>query len=525
MTDWFRRVAVKSRHLDRGLAHVSDTDRGLTSTVASLPPTRWDAAMCRLSKAADHSALWVVVAGVLAVRRGAGRKAAGRGLLSIALSSGIANGILKPLLPRRRPAAAELPWHRRIPDPPTSSSFPSGHAASAAAFATAVVLENPRIAPAVVPLAAAVAYSRVHVGVHWASDVLAGAAVGSTVALATQRWWPVRPTDEARARPVDTVPDLPQGDGLVIIANPFSGPPDYDVSDEIAAALPAARLLRVTEDTRVDDQLKESIAELGDWVRAIGVAGGDGTVASAAGVADEYRLPLVVVPAGTLNHFARDVGVYDLQEAVDATQAGEAVAVDLGLVEAHPGAGDDPENPDVIRTRYFLNTASVGSYPELVRLREKWQPRWGKWPAFLAALVTVLRRSERVQVKFDDRWHEVWFIFVGNGPYHPRGMVPAWRPTLDSGLLDVRWLRADVRFSRLRVVVAMMLGALGHSRVYHQTEVAELDVELKVPSMLATDGEVVEEAGRYTFRVAKDPIPIYRRDEDRWSGRDRPFRG
>ena len=82
-----------------------------------------------------------------------------------------------------------------------------------------------------------------------------------------------------------------------------------------------------------------------------------------------------------------------------------------------------------------------------------------------------------------------------------------------------------MRFSRLRVVLALILGALGHSRVYHQREVPSLDVELLEPSMLATDGEVVEEAGRYTFRVAEKPIPVYRRDEDRWTGRDRPFQG
>jgi undecaprenyl-diphosphatase len=525
VTDWFRRVALRIPHVHRGLRAVSHRDRAVTAVVAELPPSAADRILVRLSAAADHSALWVVVAGVLAVRRGAGRKAAARGLLAIALSSATANGLMKPLFPRRRPAAAALPSYRTIPDPPMSSSFPSGHSASAAAFATAVALEKPRVAPAVVPLAAAVAYSRVHVGVHWGSDVLAGAAVGTAIALATRRWWPVRPSDEARARPVDAVPELPRGEGLVIIANPFSGPPDQDVSDAVAEAFPAAHLLRVCKDHDVDDLLEEAIDERGDWVRAVGVAGGDGTVATAASVADRHHLPLVVVPAGTLNHFARDVGVYDLQEAVDATQAGEAVAVDLGLVEAHPGGGDDPADPAVIRTRYFLNTASIGSYPELVRLREKWQPRWGKWPAFAAALVTVLHRSEKVRVRFHDEWHLVWFIFVGNGPYTPRGMVPAWRPTLDSGLLDVRWLRADVRFSRLRVALALVFAALGHSRVYHQAEVAELDVELAVPSMLATDGEVVEEAGRYTFRVAKDPIPVYRRDEERWTGRDRPFQG
>lgn len=61
--------------------------------------------------------------------------------------------------------------------------------------------------------------------------------------------------------------------------------------------------------------------------------------------------------------------------------------------------------------------------------------------------------------------------------------------------------------------------------MYGQREVAELDAELAVPGMLATDGEVVENAGRFTFRVAKEPIPVYRRDERRWTGRDRPFVG
>jgi undecaprenyl-diphosphatase len=58
-----------------------------------------------------------------------------------------------------------------------------------------------------------------------------------------------------------------------------------------------------------------------------------------------------------------------------------------------------------------------------------------------------------------------------------------------------------------------------------QREVDHLDVELRVPGMLATDGEVVEEAGRYTFRVADKPIAVYRRDEEQWSGRDRPYLG
>jgi len=508
--------------LQRAADQVNRTDSELSRVVSAIPRSPFDTAMKAASTVANHGVLWFVIAVSFAARRGASRKAAFRGVLAVAGASTVANALLKPLLPRRRPAAWELPAYQRVQSPPLSSSFPSGHAASAAAFATAVALESPRLGMAVAPLAAAVTYSRVHVGVHWASDVVAGAAVGTGVALLTRRWWPVRKTDEARARPVDTVPMLPRGAGLVNVSNQRPGDPNRDPADELKRALPAAVVVRAERGRDLDAQVDEAVTAHGDRVRAVGVAGGDGTVAAAAAVAARRSLPLVVVPTGTLNHFARDVGVYDLQEAVDATGSGQAVAVDLGVVDVHSDSGADSDS-DIVRVRWFVNTASLGSYPDLVRLREKWQPRWGKWPAFAAALVVVLHRAEPVATCIDGQWTSVWFLFVGNGPYHPRGMVPAWRPTLDSGLLDVRWVRADVRFSRLRVVVALLLGALGHSTVYVQREVTELDVQLERPGMLATDGEVVEEAGRYTFRVAKEPVPVYRRDEGRWSGRHRPF--
>lgn len=577
---------------------VNELDRAVSRRIAALPPSALDTAMKAVSTAANHSVLWFAVAAGLALRRGVTRRAAGRGALAIALASTAANAVCKPLLPRRRPAAAELPAYQKLASPPTSSSFPSGHAASAAAFATAVALDSPRLGLAVAPVAAAVAYSRVHVGVHWSSDVVAGAALGAGMAALTRRWWPVRTSDEAHAHPVDGAPALPAGAGVLMLVNQFSGDPNYDPLTDVAAALPRAEILTVQRGRSIEQQLEAALARRGHGiggeagaqadgeVRALGVSGGDGSVGAAAAVAQRHGLPLVVAPLGTLNHFARDVGVYDLVEVVDATRTGEAVAVGLGTVEVHPprrqhyplpgkevqpgvagssfsasgsegqpgiaGPGPSggrqgaqlpdcagpgrpeadaggapvggPDSESVVRVRTFVNTASIGSYPELVRLRERWQPRWGKWPAFAAALVVVLRRAEPVRVRFLGRWRTVWFLFVGNGLYHPRGMVPAWRSTLDSGLLDVRWVRADVRFSRLRVAFALILGALGHSRVYGQCAVPELDVELTVPGMLATDGEVVETSGRYTFRVASG-VAVYRRDERRWRGRPRPFLG
>ncbi|MGQ0716814.1 MAG: bifunctional phosphatase PAP2/diacylglycerol kinase family protein [Pseudonocardiales bacterium] len=508
--EWFRRQRDD----------VHEVDLAVSRWIGQQPPGRRDAVMKGLSTAANHSVLWFAIAAALAARKGATRRAALRGVLAIAATSFSTNMVLKPLLPRRRPPALELPAYQVLPDPPTSSSFPSGHAASAAAFTTAVALECPKAGLAIAPLAAAVAYSRIHTGAHWASDVVVGAAVGSGIALSTRRWWPVRMTDQARARPHGDAPVLPDGAGLVLVANQRSGDPEHDPADEIAEALPAATVLRAAEEVDLDDQLEAVLAARdahgNGAARALGVAGGDGTVAAAAAVAGRRGLPLVVVPTGTLNHFARDVGVYDLQEAVDATQAGEAVVVDLGVAEVH-GAGQAPH------TRYFLNTASLGGYSDLVRLREKWEDRWGKWPAFAAALVASLRNAQPLRVKLDGKEQKLWLLFVGNGPYHPRGMVPAWRPQLDSGLLDIRYLRADRRFSRARAIAALALGAMHHTRTYVQREAPSLDVELIGDhASLATDGEILDEAGRFTFRVAERPIAVYRRDEENWPDRPRP---
>jgi len=468
-----------------------------------------------LSTSARHSGLWLAIAAVLAARKGATRRAGLRGVLAIAATSVTAGAWLRPVLPRHRPSAEELATYQAFSGPPASSS-PSGRAAAAAAFTTAVALECPKAGLTIAGLAAAVAYSRVHVGGRRTSEVVLGAAVGSGIALSTRRWWPVRRTDEARARPHGDAPVLADGTGLVLVANQRSGNPQHDPADDIAQALPAATVLRAAAGVDLQDQLEAALDRSNGAARAVGVAGGDGTVAAAAAVAGRRGLPLVVVPTGTLNHFARDVGVYDLQEAVDATQAGEAVTVDLGVVEVHSG-GRAPH------TRYFLNTASLGGYSDLVRLREKWQGKWGKWPAFAAALVISLRNAAPLRVKLDGDEQQLWILFVGNGPYHPRGMVPAWRPRLDSGLLDIRYLRADRRFSRARAIIALMLGALRHTRTYVQREAPSLDVELIGDhAKLATDGEALDDAGRFVFRVAERPIAVYRRDEENWPDRSRP---
>ncbi len=175
--EWFRRVTDD----------VNAADRAIVSRLAELPASALDPAMRALSTAANHSLLWLAIAALLASRQGVTRRAAWRAVVAIGGASFVANAVLKPLVPRRRPPADVLPAQRTLADPPTSSSFPSGHAASAAAFTAALWIQSPKLAMAVAPVAAAVAYSRVHVGVHWPSDVVAGVAVGTGVARAARR--------------------------------------------------------------------------------------------------------------------------------------------------------------------------------------------------------------------------------------------------------------------------------------------------------------------------------------------------
>jgi membrane-associated phospholipid phosphatase len=162
-------------------------DVALYAAIAQTPTPSLDRAMARLSDAADHSRLWFASAAVVAASgRSRGRQAAAMGLASVAAASSVVNLGMKPLGRRRRPdrAARQVPVARHV-RMPSSTSFPSGHSAVAFAFATGVGRELPAAAIPLRGLAALVAYSRVHTGVHYPGDVVAGALVGTGLAQLT----------------------------------------------------------------------------------------------------------------------------------------------------------------------------------------------------------------------------------------------------------------------------------------------------------------------------------------------------
>ena len=169
------------------LHELAEVDRAVYRAIASTPTPTLDEPLRRLSGLANNSKLWLGAAGALFVFGGrSGRRAAVTGVAAVGINSVLVNLPLKSASRRERPdrETAGVPAQRWVPMP-TSTSFPSGHSASGFAFAGAVAGSMPGLAIPIRGLAAAVAYSRVHTGVHYPGDVIVGSLIGATIGEAT----------------------------------------------------------------------------------------------------------------------------------------------------------------------------------------------------------------------------------------------------------------------------------------------------------------------------------------------------
>jgi undecaprenyl-diphosphatase len=477
--------------LDRVVA----ADTRLFDAVARRHTPWLDRVLVPLTRAANNSVLWIVIGGVLAAFGGRrGKRAALRGVGSIGLTSLFVNQVVKRLVRRPRPSLRHVPAARRLHAQPLTTSFPSGHAASAAAFAVGVASELPKARLPLAGAAAAVGYSRTYVGVHYPLDVAVGAAVGAALGALTRLQWPLMPEEVEEEPPTRHPVQLdprPDGEGVVLVVNTDAGNPVTGPSaEDLRERLPRAKVVELDEPTRLPEVLRAEA----NGARVIGIAGGDGSTVTAAEIACELELPLLLVPAGTLNHLGRDLRVEGADDALAALASGEAVRVDLGVIDG----------------RAFINTASFGGYTRMLEIRSELQKRIGRWPAHFAAVALALFKAEPLKLEIDGQERSAWMVFIGNGRHEPSGFAPSWRPALDDGLLDLRVLSGDHPFARTRLLLSILTGRLTRSAAYEQRCAGDIEIRTKREHLtLARDGDSFEGSGSFTVKKRHRALVVY----------------
>lgn len=172
----------------------------------------------------------------------------------------------------------------------------------------------------------------------------------------------------------------------------------------------------------------------------VAVWGGDGSMRTVAGLLIDTEATLLACPGGTHNHFSRALGVSDEEDVRAALENGEERLIDVGM------AGSE----------VFLNNLSIGWYTDLVARRERYQRRVPRRLAKLASLLGQLLRTRRLRISVDETPERVWLVWVGNGEYSMSSTRLTDRESMESGVLDVRLLRAGARWPKLRAVVAVI---------------------------------------------------------------------
>ena len=282
---------------------------------------------------------------------------------------------------------------------------------------------------------------------------------------------------------------------ITVLLNPAAGTQQpKDLPSRLTALFDAAGLpARIVSLASGGDATGAARAAAQPGTVAVVAAGGDGTVSRVAAGLVGSNTPLAVLPIGTLNHFARDLGIpLDLDEAVRTIVASRVMSIDVGDVNG----------------RIFLNNSSIGIYPGIVIERDVLRRRgYRKWTAFAVASARVLRHYRGLDMTItagdDTRSVRTPFLFVGNNEYQTDGIRLGGRERLDGGRLYA-YLAPRARTRDLPLLLALAL--VGRARKQHAIELfptVDLRVETSPVRTLrvAVDGEVMRMSTPLQYRV------------------------
>ena len=269
------------------------------------------------------------------------------------------------------------------------------------------------------------------------------------------------------------------------------------LQDIFTAAGREARITLATGGSKISSAMRREVA---DGCETLIAGGGDGTISTGAAAVLDHGIPLGVLPLGTLNHFAKDLGLpLDLEEAVKVVLEGVVCRVDVGELNG----------------RVFLNNSSLGVYPAIVRLRERYRTRiGGKWIAALWAALTVLRRNPfmavRIVVEEKTIIRRTPLLLVANNEYRMIGIHAASRESLAKGTLALYVLNADQRPGLLRLAGQLLIRGGDQVEELDLLTVDEATVETRRPRLqVALDGEVVAMSSPLEYRIRPEALRVH----------------
>ncbi len=217
---------------------------------------------------------------------------------------------------------------------------------------------------------------------------------------------------------------------------------------------------------------------------AVIAGGGDGTISTVAGALLGKDVPLGILPLGTLNHFAKDLGIpLTIPEAVQVIAAGHRTLLDVAKVN----------------DRVFINNSSLGIYPRMVLNRDAQQSRfgWGKWTAMAHSMLRVFRRFPLVEVRLHTGEESIVrhtpLVFVGNNQYQIDRLNIGKRSSLDRGELSLYIANVQNRWGLFKLTLRAMIGRLQQSRDFESLSLQECSITSKRRMLhVSADGEVIE---------------------------------
>jgi diacylglycerol kinase family enzyme len=255
--------------------------------------------------------------------------------------------------------------------------------------------------------------------------------------------------------------------------------------------------LRAVDGAALHDVAKAALRESAD---AIVAAGGDGTINAIAAALAGSEKPMGVLPMGTLNHFARDLGLpVDLNQAAALIARGKVRAVDVADVNG----------------RTFVNNSSIGLYPHIVKSRDRQMERFArsKWFALLRATFAVFKRfpAVRVRISAEQQTHlcDTPFAFIGNNEYEINLLDLGRRKTLDRGELCLYFTRRSGRMGMLLLAMRALVGRLRQAKDFDAMCVKEVWIDSpKKHLRVSLDGEVVEMTPPLHYRIRAGDLKV-----------------